>query len=78
MLNDNFRSRLAKVAGLANSCNPHEAEAAIGRMVALCLKEGVSLTDIIAPHPNVLAAKAAKAANAAQPGRASYVQSLLN
>ena len=72
MLTAELRARLAKVAGLANSCNPHEAQAAIGRMVALCQKEGVSLTDIIAPQPNVLAAKAAKAANAAQPGRASY------
>ena len=60
MLTAELRARLAKVAGLANSCNPHEAQAAIGRMVALCQKEGVSLTDIIAPHPNVLAAKAAK------------------
>ena len=75
MLTAELRARLAKVAGLANSCNPHEAQAAIGRMVALCQKEGVSLTDIIAPQPNVLAAKAAKGANPAnadQPGRASY------
>ena len=72
MLTAELRARLAKVAGLANSCNPHEAQAAISRMVALCQKEGVSLTDIIAPQPNVLAAKVAKAANAAQPGRASY------
>ena len=69
MLTAELRNRLAKVAGLASSCNPHEAQAAIGRMVALCEKEGVSLTDIIAPHPNVLAAKAA---NTAKPGRDSY------
>ena len=72
MLTDNFRSRLAKVAGLATSRNPHEAQVALGRMVALCEKEGISLTDVIAPQPNELAAKAAKAANAAKPGGASY------
>ena len=72
MLTAELRARLAKVAGLANSCNPHEAQAAIGRMVALCAKEGVSLTDIIAPQPNVLAAKAANVANPAKPGRANY------
>ena len=71
MLTDEFRSRLAKVAGLANSRNPHEAQVALGRMVALCAKEGVSLTDIIAPHPNDLAAKAAKAAKSAKFGGAS-------
>ena len=69
MLTNELRARLAKVAGLANSCNPHEAQAAIGRMVALCQKEGVSLTDIIAPQPNVLAANAA---NAAKPSHTSY------
>ena len=72
MLTAELRAHLAKVAGLASSCNPHEAQAAIGRMVALCQKEGVSLTDIIAPHPNELAAKAAKAANKAEPVRASH------
>lgn len=69
MLTAELRARLAKVAGLANSCNPHEAQAAIGRMIALCAKEGVSLTDIIEPQPNGLAAKVAKAA---KPGGASY------
>ena len=70
MLNAEFRDRLAKIAGLATSCNPHEAPAAISRMVALCAKEGVSLTDIIAPHPNELAAKAANAAKSRRTSQA--------